>query len=209
MFRIVLICSRWLSIAINGYDVTRAFFLAITRSTPCLPTATRNNWGIGVDGKMTATEYNRTDYRHCAIDSNTIAQREFSRLTMGGCFLCADERETAPCQSRTGHLVPVALPDSKRNRNRKRARVNNSPSTSRGARRKGATTASNSGDQTRLFLLREVFPGYGLVVDPAKRPTSRSTSDGRRANARRLKKPRPVHREELFAQPDLPLCIWA
>ena len=156
---------------------------------------------------MKATDHNRAYYLHCAVNSNTTAQGEFSRLTMGGCFLCAEDYETAPCQPRTGYLHPVAPPDSKRNRDRKRAWVHTSPSKSRGARRKGATWASNSGDQTRFFLPEQVFPGNGQVVDPATRPTSRSKSDCcSRFCACRLKKPRPVHRQELFAEPSQPFC---
>ena len=148
---------------------------------------------------MTRTEfYNQLDRPIRGDDSCEIALRENGRPIAGGRFLCA-EGEAVPSSRWTGLVEAVTSPDQKGNRYTNRARVNNSPSKGRGTRRTGATRASNSDDQTRFLF--GVFPGYGLVVDPAsgRRPGPQvivgefALADG--------KKPRSVSRQEPFAQP--------
>ena len=147
---------------------------------------------------MRPESHNHTDRRIRGVSSCINALRENGRPIAGGRFLCA-ERQAVPSSRWTGFVEPVCSPAPKRNRYTKRARVNNSPSKGRGIRRTGATRASNPDDQTRF--LYGVFPGNGLVVDPASglRPGPQvivgefALADG--------KKPRSVSRQEPFAQP--------
>ena len=106
----------------------------------------------------------RITRRHHSAGSLCIALRENGRPIAGGRFLCA-EYQAVPSSRWTGLVEAVTSPDQKGNRYTNRARVNNSPSKGRGTRRIGATRASNLEDQTRF--LYGVFPGNGLVVDPA------------------------------------------
>ena len=108
-----------------------------------------------------------TDYRCRGASSFDFATQRDSRPTVGGCFLLRTELQAVPSHRWTGFVEPVCCPAPKRNRYTKRARVTNSPSKGRGIRRCGATRASHFGGQTRFSFLREVFPGNGLVVDPA------------------------------------------
>ena len=129
---------------------------------------------------MTRTDsFSQTDCHFGSVDSYVTALRENGRPELGGCFLCA-EGQAAPSRRWTGLVEAVTSPDTKGNRYRNRARVKTSPSKGRGARRVGATRASNSGDQTGFSFPREVFPGNGLVVDPAcgRRPGPQVMASG-------------------------------
>ena len=147
---------------------------------------------------MQTESHNHTDRRIRGVSSCINALRENGRPIAGGRFLCAED-QAVPSSRWTGLVEAVTSPDQKGNRYRNRARVNISPSKGRGTRRIAATRASNSDDQTRFLF--GVFPGNGLVVDPANglRPGPQvivgefTLADG--------KKPRSVSRQEPFAQP--------
>jgi hypothetical protein len=130
------------------------------------------------------TDFSPNTERRCRGEcSYDYATLDNSRSLVGGCFLCA-EGQAVPSARWTGFVEPVCCPDPKRNRYRNRARVMTSPSKGRGARRSGATRASHLGGQTRFSLLRQVlrelFPGNGLVVDPAcvRRPGPQVMASG-------------------------------
>ena len=145
---------------------------------------------------MQTESHNHTDRRIRGVSSCINALRENGRPIAGGRFLCA-EGQAVPSSRWTGLVEAVTSPDQKGNRYRNRARVNNSPSKGRGTRRTGATRASNSDDQTRF--LYGVFPGNGLVVDPAcgRRPGPQVIASCHAG----CKKPRSVSLQEPFAQP--------
>ena len=134
-----------------------------------------------------------------------VAQpRENGRPKPGGRFPCAEDQAVPSTESlHRWRVISCRLltPEPKRNRNRKWARVTTSPSKGRDSRRCGATRIPNADDQTRFPFLREVFPGYGLVVDPAcgRRPAPHVMAGGVLVIG--CNKPRPVTRQQPFAQP--------
>ena len=118
---------------------------------------------------MNQTDFNQTI--RCRVSFDSFASIESSRPHPGGCFLCAEGDQAAPCEH---GRVSCAGTDSrtKANRNTKRAWVITSPSKGRGLTARQRYQGLESQRPNEVSSPAEVFPGNGRVVDPAMRPTS-------------------------------------